>query len=318
MSELASDTAANDRPPPSADALRRRLVADLRDRLLDRAESLPLRNHVALARVVTLCRDPSGSARGIALEAARDEAFAALLLRAANSAYSASVSRIGTLTQAIARLGFELVQGLAIMAMGAPPYGFSRLVSDERGAVLREIHRHSVRTGLVARALAPHEVDPELALTAGLLHNLGLTVCVLFAPKAFRQIEAASTHGQPLAAAEREVLGFTHAELGGMLAERWSYPSGLVQAIEEHDGEPSAPLSAVIQVADLAVRAVGIGVEPPAPVPPAVAARAGVDLTALADRLAPLLEAQERLERRMEAQLDRDPSASAPNRARPD
>jgi HD-like signal output (HDOD) protein len=308
MSEPASDTAAEGAPAASssADALRRRLVTDLRDRLLTRAKSLPLRNHVALARVVTLCRDPSGSAHGIALEAARDEAFAALLLRAANSAYSASVSRIGTLTQAIARLGFELVQGLAIMSMGTPPFGLTALAADERSEVLREIHRHSVRTGLVARALAPQGVDPEFALTAGLLHNLGLSVCVLFAPKAFHQIELAAGRGQQLAEAEREVLGFTHAELGGALADRWSYPAGLVLAIQAHDsGEPSTPLAALIQVADLAVRAVGIGVEPPLPVSPSVAAKAGVNLASVADHLAPLLEAQERLEQRMQSEFER-------------
>jgi HD-like signal output (HDOD) protein len=307
MSDVASDaTAEGALPAPSpADAVRRRLVADLRDSLLDQGESLPLRNHAALGRVVTLCRDPSGSARGVALEAARDEAFAALLLRAANSAYSASVSRIGTLTHAIARLGFELVQGLAIMSMGTPSLGLSSLASDERADVLREVHRHSVRAGLVARTLAPSGLDPELALTAGLLHNLGLTVCALFAPKAFNQIQLAADRGEQFAPVEEEVLGFTHAELGGMLAERWSYPAGLVLAIQEHDtAEPSTPLAALIQISDLAVRAVGIGIEPPLPVSALVAKKAGVDMASIADRLAPLLEAQERLEQRMQAEFE--------------
>jgi len=306
MSEVASEaTAENAGPAPaSADTVRSRLVAELRERLLQQGEGLPLRNHAALGRVVTLCRDPSGSARGVALEAARDEAFAALLLRAANSAYSASVSRIGTLTQAIARLGFELVQGLAIMSMGTPAFSLHTLASDERADVLREIHRHSVRTGLVARTLAPSGLDPELALTAGLLHNLGLSVCVLFAPKAFHQIQGAADRGEQLSAVEEDVLGFTHAALGGMLAERWSYPAGLVLAIQEHDAaEPSTPLAALIQVSDLAVRAVGVGIEPPLPVSPSVAQKADVDLAVIADRLAPLLEAQERLEQRMASEL---------------
>jgi len=308
MSEVGSEETAEaaGSAPASADDVRSRLVAELREQLLRQGEGLPLRNHAALGRVVTLCRDPNGSARGIALEAARDEAYAALLLRAANSAYSASVSRIGTLTQAIARLGFELVQGLAIMSMGTPAFNLAPLASDERADVLREIHRHSVRTGLVARTLAPSGIDPELALTGGLLHNLGLTVCVLFAPKAFHQIQTAAARGEQLAATEEDVLGFTHAALGGMLADRWSYPAGLVLAIQEHDAEkPSTPLAALIQVSDLAVRAVGIGVEPPRPVSPAVAKKASVDLGAVADRLAPLLEAQERLEQRMQTEFER-------------
>ena len=128
MSELAFEATAGDAATPAASpatAFRQRLVEELRDRLLEQGEELPLRNHAALGRVVTLCRDPNASARGVAIEAARDEAFAALLLRVANSAYSASVSRIGTLTQAVARVGFDLVQGLAVLSMGAPGLGFS-------------------------------------------------------------------------------------------------------------------------------------------------------------------------------------------------
>lgn len=297
-----AETATVAAPDPAV-ALRRRLIEELRSRLLEQGERLPLRNHAALGRVVTLCRDPNGSARGVALEAARDEAFAALLLRVANSAYSASVSRIGTLTQAVARLGFDLVQGLALSTMGAPGIGLAAL-SGGPGPTLRELHRHSVRTGIVARALASDELDPEMALTAGLLHNLGLSVTALFAPKAFCSVQLAAERGEQLAAVEEQVLGFTHAELGALLAERWAYPAPLVEAIAEHDApEPGSQLAALIQVSDLAVRAVGIGIEPPLPVRAEVAALAGVSLESIADRLTPLLEAQERLEQRMAREL---------------
>jgi HD-like signal output (HDOD) protein len=308
MSELAFEeagTAAGATPSP-AEALRKRLVDELRQRLLEQGEDLPLRNHAALGRVVTLCCDPNGSARGVAIEAARDEAFAALLLRVANSAYSASVSRIGTLTTAVARLGFDLVQGLAVMSMGAPGFALGSLVRDERADVLRELHRHSVRTGIVARALSPGDLDPEAALTAGLLHNLGLSVTALFAPRAFRAVRATAERGEQLAPVEAEVLGFTHAELGSLLAARWSYPTSLVTAIAEHDADiPTTPLAALIQVADLTVRAVGIGLEPPAPVRPDVASHAGVALERIPETIAPLLEAQERLEQRMAQELER-------------
>ena len=103
-----------------AQDLRGRLVAELRDGLLDQAASMPLRNYAALARVISLCRDHQASARSIALEAGRDETFAALLLRIANSAYSAAVVPIGTLTHAVARLGLDFVHGLAVATIGVP------------------------------------------------------------------------------------------------------------------------------------------------------------------------------------------------------
>jgi putative nucleotidyltransferase with HDIG domain len=296
---------------PHAD-LRKRLVDELRESLLEQGVQLPLRNHAALSRVVSLCRDPSVSARGIAIEAARDEGFAALMLRIANSAYSASVSRVGTLTHAIARLGIDLVQGLAISSMGPPGGQPEAGLTGDTAAPLREVHRHSVRTGLVARSLAPSGLDPEVALTAGLLHNLGLSVTGLFAPKAFRVLHAAAVRGEQLAPVEEDTMGFTHAELGALLAERWAYPPALVHSIREHDAlVPTGQLASLIQVADLAVRAVGVGIEAPLALDPQIAATAGVDLPSLPDRVTPLLEAQARLEQRMDEEIQAAADARA-------
>ena len=107
-----------------------------------------------------------------------------------------------------------------------------------------------------------------------------------------------------------------------MLAERWAYPAPLVHAIREHDATaPAGPLASLVQVSDLAVRTVGIGLEPALPLDPAVAAVAGVDLGALADRLYPLLEAQERLEERIRRSscdsAPRPPGAGSRCAARP-
>jgi HD-like signal output (HDOD) protein len=288
----------------SSHPLRQRIVDELRERLLKQGASLPLRNQAALGRVVALCDDRNATAQGVAIEAARDEAFTAALLRVANSAYSGSVVRIGSLTDAVSRLGFGLVQGIAINSMASPGPGFLRDVEDDRADPLTELHRHSIRTGIVARALAPASVNAELALIGGLLHNIGLTIVTLFAPKAFRQVLAAARRGAQLAPIEEEALGFTHAEIGALLAERWAYPPALVLGIHEHDAiQPTSQLAALIQVSDLAVRTIGIGIEPAAPVRPEVARAAGVDLSSIADRLTPLLEAQDRLEAWMQEEL---------------
>src|ERR671937_1007386 len=139
---------------------------DTRARLLERAASLPLSNAAALVRLSQLCDSPSASASGIALEAARDEGFAALLLKLANSAYYASASRVADLATAVARLGLRTVAGLAIASPGLRLLNGPR---DELAAARRELHRHAVRVGLAARMLAPAGIDSEHALAAGVL-----------------------------------------------------------------------------------------------------------------------------------------------------
>jgi HD-like signal output (HDOD) protein len=266
-----------------------------REALVERASSLPLGNAAALLRLARLCESPIATAAGIALEAARDEGFSALLLKLANSAYYASATRIADLGSAVARLGLRTVAGLAVAAPGL------RLLAganDELAPARRELHRHAVRVGLAARMLAPAGLDAERALAAGLLHNLGLNVIALYEPTAFRSVLL-----EP--GAELELLGVSHAELGGELAQRWQFPTALVEAIREHDDPlPATALGALVQVADLLVRESGCGVEPQRELASAVCERARVRVESARGFLTPLLQAQDRMEQRMAAELE--------------
>lgn len=261
------------------------------EELIEQAFSLPLGNQAALTRLAVLCDNPLSTAHGIALEAARDENFSALLLKLANSAYSGSSQRISDLTTAVARLGLRLVQGLAVAAPGLRllhgPY-------DGLGPARHELHRHAVRVGLAARILAPKGTGSERALTAGLIHNLGLNVLSLYATEDFRELTRAAARGEQLSACEEE-LGFSHAELGARLAERWSYPAELVETIRLHaDPVPGDRLAALIRVADLLVREHGIGVEAAGEVTPELLAAAGVTVSNVRAWVAPLLEEHDR------------------------
>jgi HD-like signal output (HDOD) protein len=252
--------------------LRARLSRGLLDSLVDKAVTLPMGSQPALARVASLCQYGSSSIAQIATAAAADPSFAATLLRIANSAASAPRWRVENLPTAITRLGTRMVGTLAI---AAPTLRLLRAPEDELNEARREIHRHAIRVGVVARELAPPSIHPETALAAGLVHNLGLGVLSLYAKVGLRRVLELAAQGTPLSVTEPEVFGFTHAELGGMLAREWSYPEFLVVAVEEHDSpSPSSPLAALVQVADLLVREAGVGVEPPVEVDADVARHA--------------------------------------------
>jgi HD-like signal output (HDOD) protein len=266
---------------------------DFREELIERALSLPLGDQAALNRVASLCDEESASVGRIALDAGRDESFAALLLRMANSAHSASVSRVADLPTAIARLGLRRIQALALAAPGM------RLLhgpADGLQHARHELHRHAIRVGVAARALAPSGVDPERALTAGILHNLGLNVVALYAPQEFRRLLAAAGRGEQLWPTEEPIFGFSHAELGAMLAERWSYPLDLVVAIRDHDNpHPETLLALTVQTADLLVRSLDVGVEPPKALEDG-AYLPGLDLERAFARVEELVAAQDRFD----------------------
>jgi HD-like signal output (HDOD) protein len=230
--------------------------------LVDRALSLPMGDPAALGRVVQLC-SVAASSQEVALEARRDEAFVALLLRTVNSAAFYTSERIADLPSAITRLGLRRVQALAL---AAPGLQMLKGPADDLKPARAQIHRHAIRTGLAARALAPPGTDGDRALAAGLLHNLGLMVISAHAPDVLRHLLDATAREEQFAQAEEWILGFSHAELGSILAEHWSYPLDLVVAIRDHDSPaPETPLAALVQIADQFVRRLGVGIEPPGP-----------------------------------------------------
>lgn len=222
--------------------------------------SLPFGEHAQLLRIAAAAGDSSGDVRTVAREAAADPAFAALLLRLANSAERAARFRAADLPTAVNRLGLRLVRTLAIAAPAL------RLLEasprDDLSPARRSLHEHSVRTGVTARLLALPTVEPEAALAAGLLHNIGLMLVSVHAPDVFRHLVELAREGERLAHHEPVLLGMTHAELGARLAEQWSYPPLLVDAILEHDfAEPERPLARVVRVADILTRWADCGVE---------------------------------------------------------
>jgi hypothetical protein len=88
-------------------------------------------------------------------------------------------------------------------------------------------------------------------------------VIAAYAPDEFRFLLEAEQRGEQFWEAEDWIFGFSHADLGALLAERWSYPLDLVVAIRDHDAPaPQTPLGALVQVSDVLVRELGIGIEP--------------------------------------------------------
>ncbi len=194
-----------------------------------------------------------------------------------------------------ARLGFGIIEGLAVSIQGArlaggptrrsrgPPQGAPspRDPDRPRGAHDRDPRRRP-------RAGARRRPRPQPRAQR---HR---------PPPPGRRSSASSTPPRRASSctseSRRTLLQFTHAELGGLLAERWRYPLPLVMAIVDHDNPDADGLPAVVQIADRLAREAGVGVEAPAAISDEMAARVGIDLDRPAQRLAPLFHAASRAE----------------------
>ncbi len=250
-------------------------------------------------RIREVLSDPASTVEEAAAVIGKDPSLTAKLLKLVNSAFYARTLRVSgglppgpvdTLSRAVMLLGLNQ---LSTLAMGVSVLPLFKDIPAEC-IDMRQFWRHSVGVGLVAKLLAVRLGDPspERFFVAGLLHDIGRLVL-------FKQVPAVA--GEALARAgranrllldvEREVLGFDHAVLGGMLLHKWRFPESLEQAVWRHH-DPLAgevPLEpAIIGVADMVAGAVLPGTSGERLVPrhlPEAWRLAGLEAAALPDLL---------------------------------
>ncbi|RIX46163.1 MAG: HDOD domain-containing protein [Rhodocyclales bacterium GT-UBC] len=195
----------------------------------------------------------------IAQQIAHDQGLTARVLRVANSSFYGLQSRVGTINEAVVVLGFRAVRSM-VLAVGMS--GALRL-DQCQGFDGQAYLRHCVAVGLAARAIAPFAGhNPELAFTAGILHDIGELVLASSFPEQYAAVLAyRAQHDCFMVVAERDILGLDHAEVGGLLADTWHFPSSLRDAVALHHQPASAPagsLADLIHVADGIAHALGM------------------------------------------------------------
>jgi len=135
--------------------------------------------------------------------------------------------------------------------------------------------RHSVACGVGARILAAQRREPnvERFFVAGLLHDIGRPILYQKVPEPSRlALEHARQNGDLLHGIEVDYFGFTHAQLGAALLDRWRLPALLQEAVAWHHQPRRAsrfPVeAAVVHVADHFANALQLGTSGERLVPP--------------------------------------------------
>jgi putative nucleotidyltransferase with HDIG domain len=186
-------------------------------------------------RINKLVSDPNSNMGDIAKVIGQDPSFTVRLLRVANSSFYGFSSTIDTVAKAVAVIGTSQIRSLALATSVASSFeGLpNTLVSMEH------FWKHSLYCALVARCLAKRarRCDPDAVFTAALLHDIGELVIFNRMPQQAKDallIVLDSVDELPIYQAERQVMGFDHAEVGGELARQWKLPPMLEECIEFH------------------------------------------------------------------------------------
>jgi putative nucleotidyltransferase with HDIG domain len=186
-------------------------------------------------------------------EIRKDQVISARTLQLCNSVMFATRKKIASLDHALVMLGKGLLLKFVI---SASLDNFFNQTGSGYSLCKGGLYHHAVGTAVIAEKLAvlTQEVDPAVAYTAGLLHDIGKVVLDQFIysgyPLFYREL---NEKGKNFAEVEKRVLGTDHTEAGLELAQNWSFPESLVEAIRyHHDPENAKRYKALVNIVYLA------------------------------------------------------------------
>jgi putative nucleotidyltransferase with HDIG domain len=215
-------------------------------------------------QVVRAVESPDSSIDDIRCLIEQDSAIAARILKISNSALYGFPSEIESLSHAISLLGTMTVRNLVLAASMKETY-------KRFGLMEKLLWQHSSLSGPVAAMLAGYRgiaADPEVAFTAGLMHHIGKTALANSHRSDYERVMmTVYNEGRSFIEVEREVFGFSHAELGAAVVRQWGLPESLVLIIRHHH-EPAklaeldddvARICALTTVTSLCLSKLGVG-----------------------------------------------------------
>lgn len=260
----------------------------------------------AALRLNELMEDPRASLQDLAEVIQRDAGLAAAVLRMANSAYYGLPAKVGTIPMAINLIGQRAMRNLVLAV--SVTRAFKGLPADV--VDMQAFWENSTACAAIARALARRvrAGNADDLFLAGLLHSTGRLVFYTRRPVHYREILKDGVTAQQLAAEERHLFGFDHAELGAALLAAWRLPPLLVTAVAYQLRPMQAPAFtqevAILSVAQDMAAGMAPQLKYDSTLPddrpafdPAVGARLGLDPATLPEiRQEALLEAVEILE----------------------
>ena len=226
--------------------------------LINKTLELPTMPNV-LTKLNDVMADPESSAEDVAQVISLDPSVSTNILRIVNSAYYGLQVRVSSVNLAVSIMGFNMTKKVALKAAVFSTFA-GRNQKPIDGFQHKDFWLHSIFTGILARTLgqaSPHfsGIHPEDLYICGLLHDIGKIIMLENAPEQFESVlRASASQGRPVSELEQEILGFTHADVGSVLAIKWFLPEDLTIAIRYHHAPERDPfhkaLSGLICLSD--------------------------------------------------------------------
>ncbi len=184
---------------------------------------------------------PGGSAQDLVDIIETDVGLTATVLRLANSVLFNHFGKVESLNHAVAIVGHKALRDLVLASSAVNTFkGIPAEFVD-----METFWDNSITCGVLSQQIARRLRMPEAEamFVYGLLHGVGRLVFYSRRPGDYRvALSYAHSGERELTAAERDVFGFTYAQLGAALLSAWDLPQRLCTAIEYQLNPEEAPV----------------------------------------------------------------------------
>lgn len=190
------------------------------DTLINSVDTLPATPQL-LPKMQTLLNDPDSSIDEISELIKMEGSLASQLIKVANSAYYGSSTRCTNVVDALNRVGFQEAFKLIGMLISKSMFAIDITVySQDRD----EMWEDAIVTAACMETVGVSAgVFSEQYYTTGLLHSIGKLV--INAYHTAHGLPGYKVMDGPLdEARERQLLGFTNAEVAGAVLDSWNFP----------------------------------------------------------------------------------------------
>ncbi|HEY6880030.1 MAG TPA: HDOD domain-containing protein [Polyangiales bacterium] len=245
--------------------MRMRLHDENMRALIGSIEGLPVLPSVC-RELNTILAKPDFSIRDLAAVVEKDPALCAKLLQTVNSSFFSVGRKIATVQDAISFLGTTMLKNL-VMSLS-----LWRSLEEARPEALSRLQRVHMRcqrvAGISRKIMSGSRAKAEEAFVAGLLHDIGETLMIVYLPERYERAgKQSAASGKPFHEVERELYDVDHAELGAHLLDSWGLPFPVLEAVAFHHSAPELEHSSLetadaVYIAETLVHAREKGVEP--------------------------------------------------------
>ncbi len=215
-------------------ALRDLLTSEKLRLLVSQMQALPSLPSLYLQLTKEL-QSPEASINRVGEIIAQDMGMTAKILQMVNSAFFGLRRQVSCPTEAASFIGLDRVRALVLSVHVFSQFNGAELPDN----FLPQLWAHCLLVAkfseLIAKAEHQERRVIDEAFTAGLLHDVGKLVLAANQPKPYREMLALAESERLTAdAAERQVFGASHTEVGAYLLGLWGLPHSLVETVAFH------------------------------------------------------------------------------------